>query len=144
MTELSPRLSLVQRIEKIIQTEIEISTARSSGPGGQNVNRTNSAVIIKFNLDESKYLSENEKQRISLKLESKLTKTNELIIRSEESRDQLQNKNNCYGKLKHLILEALFVPKARKKTKPKRSSIEKRLQSKSKRSEVKKLRQEKY
>lgn len=137
-------LSLFERIDKILEAEIEISTARSSGPGGQNVNKTNSAIQIKFDIQNSKQLRASEKALLIQKLSSKLTKSFELIIRAEESRDQLQNKTMAKEKLRILLIESLKIPKKRIKTKPKRSAVEKRLVSKGKRSEIKKMRREKY
>lgn len=144
MNENQNLLPLFKRLNLILENEIEVTTARSSGPGGQNVNKTNSAIQIKFDIQNSQHLKVSEKAVLIQKLSSKLTKYFELIIRSEESRDQLQNKTMAKEKLRVLIMESLKVPKKRLKTKPKRSAVEKRLVSKNKRGEIKKMRQEKF
>jgi len=113
---------------------------RSRGPGGQNVNKTNSAVQLRWNLWNSNSIPPEIHTRLLEKLAPLLTTEGELLIRTETSRDQDSNKKACLEKLLGLIDKALFVPKKRFKTKPTRSSQRKRLDSKSKRSEVKKLR----
>ncbi len=120
--------------------EMEFSYARSRGPGGQNVNRTNSAVILRWNLWASQSLSDELKERLAQKLHGKLTTEGDLIIRSEVHRDQDQNRSDCIKKLHETLKKALFVPKRRVATKPTRSSQRKRLESKKKDSEIKALR----
>ncbi len=120
--------------------EFEFVVMRSRGPGGQNVNKTNSAVQLRWNLWNSTSLPPELQSILLQKLGSQLTSEGELLIRSEGSRDQDANKKACLEKLLSLLEKALFVPKKRFKTKPTRSSQRKRLDSKSKRSEVKKLR----
>lgn len=120
--------------------EMEFSYARSRGPGGQNVNRTNSAAILRWNLWASQSLSDELKERLAQKLHGKLTTEGDLIIRSEVHRDQDQNRSDCIKKLHETLKKALFVPKRRVATKPTRSSQRKRLESKKKDSEIKALR----
>ena len=120
--------------------EMEFSYARSRGPGGQNVNRTNSAAILRWNLWASQSLSDELKERLAQKLHGKLTTEGDLIIRSEVHRDQDQNRSECIKKLHETLRKALFVPKRRVATKPTRSSQRKRLESKKKDSEIKALR----
>jgi ribosome-associated protein len=121
--------------------EMEFTYARSRGPGGQNVNRTNSAAILRWNLWSSQVLSAEIKERLALKLHGKLTVDGDLIIRSEVHRDQDQNRSECIQKLHEMLRKALFVPKKRVATKPTRSSKRKRLDSKKKDAETKALRQ---
>lgn len=121
--------------------EMEFTYARSRGPGGQNVNRTNSAAILRWNLWSSQVLSSEIKERLAQKLHGKLTTEGDLIVRSEVHRDQDQNRSECIQKLHEIIRKALFVPKKRVATKPTRSSKRKRLDSKKKDSEIKALRQ---
>ena len=120
--------------------EMEFSYARSRGPGGQNVNRTNSAAILRWNLWASQSLSDELKERLAQKLHGKLTTEGDLIIRSEVHRDQDQNRSECIKKLHETLRKALFVPKKRVATKPTRSSQRKRLESKKKDSEIKAMR----
>lgn len=120
--------------------EMEFTYARSRGPGGQNVNRTNSAAILRWNLWASQSLSDELKERLAQKLHGKLTTEGDLIIRSEVHRDQDQNRSECIKRLHETLRKALFVPKKRVATKPTRSSQRKRLESKKKDSEIKALR----
>lgn len=120
--------------------EMEFTYARSRGPGGQNVNRTNSAAILRWNLWSSQAVSDQMKERLGQKLHGKLTAEGDLIIRSEVHRDQDQNRSECIKKLHETLRKALFVPKKRIATKPTRSSQRKRLDAKKKDSEIKSLR----
>lgn len=117
--------------------ELDFSYARSRGPGGQNVNRTNSAAILRWNLFNTQAFNEDVKARLIEKLSSQLTSEGDLLIRSEIHRDQDQNRSECIRKLQALLQKALFVPKKRYATKPTRSSVRKRLEGKKRASEVK-------
>ncbi|WP_413574705.1 alternative ribosome rescue aminoacyl-tRNA hydrolase ArfB [Bdellovibrio sp. HCB290] len=117
--------------------EFDFTYARSRGPGGQNVNRTNSAAILRWNLRDTQMLPENLKERLLAKLATQLTDDGDILIRSEEFRDQDQNRSACLKKLQALVQKALFVPKKRIATKPSRSSVRKRLDTKKRHSEVK-------
>lgn len=121
--------------------EMEFTYARSRGPGGQNVNRTNSAAILRWNLWSSQVFSQEIKERLAQKLQGKLTMDGDLIVRSEVHRDQDQNRSECIQKLHEIIRRALFVPKKRVATKPSRSAKRKRLEGKKKDAETKVLRQ---
>lgn len=128
---------------KIPYNEFTFEFARSGGPGGQHVNKTNSAAILRWNIDTTQVFTEEQRLRLLMKLNTKLTIEGDLIIRSEEYRDQEKNKKRCLEKLDEIIEKALFVPKKRKPTKPSRSQKEKRIKSKKIRSEVKKSRSKK-
>ncbi|WP_374030143.1 alternative ribosome rescue aminoacyl-tRNA hydrolase ArfB [Bdellovibrio bacteriovorus] len=121
--------------------EMDFTYARSRGPGGQNVNRTNSAAILRWNLWQSQVLSSEVKEKLALKLHGKLTEEGDLIIRSDVHRDQDQNRSECIRRLHETLRKALFVPKKRVATKPTKSSVRKRLESKKQHSEIKSLRQ---
>jgi ribosome-associated protein len=123
--------------------EIEISAMRSRGPGGQNVNKTNSAIQLRWNLRNSLFFAPYLHSRLMRKLGSKLTLAGEIILRCDSSRDQETNKKDAYKKLFDIIEQASIVPKARIKTKPTKGSKQRRLTSKTKRSETKKLRSKK-
>lgn len=112
--------------------EIKLKAVRSSGPGGQHVNKVSTKVELTFDVENSTALSLLEKGRIYNKLASRLTKDNVLILQSDESRSQHKNKEIITKRFLDIIAFALKVPKKRRKTKPSRSSIEKRLKSKKK------------
>ena len=116
--------------EKIIN-ELKFKAVRSSGAGGQNVNKVSSKVVLTYDLNASQALSEEEKEVLSVKLKSKLTLENILIINCDEDRSQLKNKEIVIKRFLDLITKSLVLPKKRKPTKIPRSVIEKRLKNKS-------------
>lgn len=124
--------------------EVVFSVMRSSGAGGQHVNKTNSAVQLRFSVDESIVLTDQQKERLKKKLSHRMTQSGEILIRSEEERDQKRNKENAYKILNELVLEGLKEPKKRIATKPKKSAVKKRLETKKIRSQIKKNRSEKF
>jgi ribosome-associated protein len=117
--------------------EIEFTYVRSRGPGGQNVNKTNSACQLRWNLLATQSLTPFELQRALHKLQNTLTTEGEILIRSDQHRDQEANKKACIDRLLSMIQRSLEVPKARRKTKPSRSSVKKRLKAKEVRSDIK-------
>ncbi len=120
--------------------ELIVLVSRSSGAGGQHVNRTNSAVQLRFNIGNSLTLSEEQKLLIRQKLRHKLTQSEDILVRCESERDQRSNKMQAYQILNDLINSALKKEKQRIATKPTRSSIRKIATEKKARSEVKKSR----
>ncbi|SFB12117.1 ribosome-associated protein [Flavobacterium swingsii] len=122
--------------EKIIN-ELTYKAVRSSGAGGQNVNKVSSKVVLSFDLQNSKALSEEEKELILNKLASRLTSENILILNCDEDRSQLKNKAIVTKRFLELIKNALIVPKIRKATKIPKSVIRKRIKDKKNISEVK-------
>jgi ribosome-associated protein len=124
-------------------TEIEWTATRSSGAGGQHVNRTNSAVQLRFSISNSGVLSETQKEKLKFRLSHRLIQDDEIMIRIEDQRDQKSNKDRAYKLLLEMIAKALIDPKKRIATKPKRSSVAKRLNTKKMRSDLKKIRSEK-
>jgi ribosome-associated protein len=104
------------------------------------VNKTNSAVILRWNLLSTIAVNEETRQRLIEKLQHRLTKEGDILIRSETQRDQDQNKSECIKKLHEILQRALFVPKKRVATKPSRSSVRKRINTKKINSEKKDLR----
>lgn len=128
--------------EKQILQETEYKAVRSSGAGGQNVNKVSSKVELHFMLAESQAFSEEEKQRINRKLQSRLTNAGELILQCDESRSQHRNKEIVTQRFLDLIKESLRKPKPRKKTKPTKAAKLKRLREKKKLSEKKSSRKD--
>jgi len=113
-----------------ILTELQFKAIRSSGPGGQHANKVSSKVELSFHIEASAGLTERQKKRVLLKLGNKLSKEGLLILQCDESRSQHKNKELVIKRFLKLIEKSLVVPKARKKSRPTRSSIEKRLKGK--------------
>ena len=118
--------------DKIIDftNELIFTASKSSGPGGQNVNKVNTKVELRFNIENSNLLSDEEKELLFEKLSNKINKLGELIVTSQSERTQLQNKEKAIEKLNLLIENALKIKKKRKKIKVPRSLKEKRLKDK--------------
>lgn len=127
------------KTEKIL-TELNFKAVRSSGAGGQNVNKVSSKVVLTFDLSASQALDDEEKALIESKLATKLTSENLLILNCDEDRSQLKNKTIVTKRFLDLIEKALVVQKKRKATKVPRSVIEKRIKEKRNISEIKESR----
>jgi len=118
--------------EEILVRELQFKALRSSGAGGQHVNKVSSKIELTFNLKESMALSETEKLSLLEKLSRKLTKEGALVLYCSESRSQHKNKALAIEKLLLLLKSNLKTQKPRKKTKPGKGVIEKRLEGKRK------------
>jgi len=123
--------------QQLIQ-EVTYKAVRSSGAGGQNVNKVSSKVELHFFIEPSEALSEEEKALLLVKLQPRLTKNNELILQSDESRSQHKNKELVTQRFLEILREGLVKPKTRKKSKPSKASKLKRLREKKILSEKKK------
>lgn len=117
--------------------ELSFSYARSSGPGGQNVNKVNSKVVLAWSPVRSAVLPGPVRQRFLARYGGKLTKEGEIVVVSQRFRDQPRNIEDCREKLREMIRSVLVAPKPRRPTKPTRGSKERRLTEKRRRSETK-------
>lgn len=124
----------------IITQEVGFTAVRSRGPGGQNVNKVSSAAFLTWNFLSSQGLNEQQKQIVGIKLYNFINSENQLYLKSDEFRDLPRNKARALEKLENILIQAFHVPKKRKKTKPTKSSKIKNRESKSRRSDTKKLR----
>jgi len=120
--------------------ELSFKAMRSSGAGGQHVNKVSSKVELTFDLENSKEFSDKDKELLLKKLATRLTKENVLILQCGESRSQHRNKEIVIDRFIKLLTKGLLRPKKRKPTKPSKSSIKKRLTSKKKLSNKKSTR----
>jgi ribosome-associated protein len=129
-------------LKKDILTEVTFKTSRSGGKGGQHVNKTESRVSLFFNVLNSKVLTEEQietlKQKLSLSIEGTFQ------VDCEASRSQLRNKDMCVQKFYFILFESLASQKKRKRTKPSKAAIRKRLKSKKHRAEIKQNRKFDY
>jgi ribosome-associated protein len=125
--------------EKII-SELQFKAVRSSGAGGQNVNKVSSKVVLSFDLKNSQGLSEEEKALLENKLANRLTLEQILILNCEEDRSQLKNKSIVIKRFLDIITAGLVIPKIRKATKVPKSVIKKRIKDKKNLSEIKQSR----
>ena len=118
-------------------SEFSFSFARSSGPGGQNVNKVSSKAVLKWEIARSKKVPEDVKARFIMLNENKINKEGFLVITSDRFRDQGRNVIDCLDKLTGLLRGALYKKKERKATKPTKSAQKKRVDTKRKHSEKK-------
>lgn len=123
--------------KEILQSELQFKAVRSSGAGGQNVNKVASKVELTFDLEASLGLSDEEKDLLKKTISNRLTKENVLLLQCEESRSQHKNKTLVIERFFEVIEQGLIVPKKRKATKIPRAVVKKRLKKKRVRSEKK-------
>ena len=126
---------------ELLLNELEFSTSRSSGPGGQNVNKVNTKVTLRWNVKDSILITPEEKELLLQKLSTRLTTEGTLLLSAQDKRSQLQNKEEVLLKFDLLLKQALFKKKKRKATKPSKTSKQSRLDKKKKHSDKKKWRQ---
>ena len=127
-----------------LDSELEFSYSRSSGPGGQSVNKVNSRAELRFDVDKSQVLTVEQKRIVLKKLKSRINNDGVLRLSGQEDRSQLRNKEKVIERFYILINKALKPHKKRVKTKPSKASVEKRLKSKKEVSEKKQRRKTDY
>jgi len=118
-------------------SEIRLTFSRSSGAGGQNVNKTSTKATARFAVGRSRFLTDEEKTRVRTKLKSRVNWNDEIVVVSEEERTQAQNKALAIARLRALLARALHVPKKRRPTRPTLASKLRRQEAKIRRSQVK-------
>jgi ribosome-associated protein len=132
MLQISNTVSIPER-------EIEISAVRSQGAGGQNVNKVATAIHLRFDIMASS-LPDRYKERLLRLNDQRITKEGVVVIKAQEHRSQEQNREEALQRLQDMIKIAVTIPKKRQPSKPTRSSQKKRLDSKTKRSQIKTMR----
>jgi len=125
---------------KINDEEIELNFIRSPGPGGQNVNKVSSAVQLRFNVQGSPSIPQDVKQRLIKLAGKRLSSEGVLIIEARQYRSQDRNRQAALERLVRLVQQACVPPKPRHKTRPSHAAILRRLETKRKRSEIKRMR----
>lgn len=125
---------------KIPTSELQFSFTRSSGPGGQNVNKVNSKAVLRWSVLECRNISEEMRSILLLRLAPRLTRMGEIIVSSDRYRDQIRNREDCLEKLRRCLLTALEKPKQRKKSKASLASRHKLREGKRRQSEKKRQR----
>jgi ribosome-associated protein len=122
---------------RIPDEELTFTFVRAGGPGGQNVNKVSSKAVLRWNLDASPSVPAEVKARLRVQQRRRITLTADLVLTSQQFRDQEKNRRDCLEKLRAIVLQATYVPKARRKTKPTRGSRERRLAEKRHRAHTK-------
>jgi ribosome-associated protein len=124
----------------IPEAELELRASRSSGPGGQSVNTSDTKVELRWSVPDSTALTETQRDRLLERLSSRLTADGVLILQGSEHRSQHRNREAVLARFHAIVGEALTPPKRRRPTRPSRAAKERRLQAKARRAEVKRLR----
>lgn len=128
--------------KRIDPGELKFSSSRSGGPGGQNVNKVNTRVEIRFNVMQSDSFSDFEKERLMQMLKTRINVAGELLIISQSERTQLSNRKKAEERFYRIIANALTERKKRKPTRPTATSKEKRIEGKKIRGKIKNLRKD--
>lgn len=128
----------------IPDSELEITTSRAGGPGGQHVNKSDTRITVRWNVKTTTVLSPEQKERIMRNLQTRLTSDGDLLVHNSQTRSQQDNKQLALMQLAHIVSKALHVPKKRMATRATQAARETRLQKKTYRSALKKTRSKKH
>lgn len=120
--------------------ELTIEYVRSSGPGGQNVNKTSTKVVVRWNIRSSVALRDDVKARFLERFASRVTTAGDILVTSDRYRDQPRNEADCLAKIDAMLMEVATPPRKRRPTRPGRAARERRIQTKKSRGQVKTLR----
>jgi ribosome-associated protein len=126
---------------ELLVSELTFTASRSSGPGGQNVNKVNSKVTLQFDVMNSAILTAEEKETMLRKLSTRITRDGVLMISAQDARSQIQNKEVAIEKFSKILSKAFERKKARRATKPSKGAVQERINKKKKQGEKKKWRQ---
>jgi len=137
----SPRMIKITEDIYIDETGITIDYIRSSGPGGQNVNKVSSAVQLRFDTNAA-YLPADMSARLKTQAKNRINEKGELVIEANRHRTQERNRQDAFNRLVTILIAAAKKPKRRLKTRPSRAAKERRLKEKRRRSEIKKNRRD--
>lgn len=131
-------------MSKLDYNELNFNYARSSGKGGQNVNKTNTKAMLTWNLERSGSLTLYHKRRFKERYANSINVNGDVVLSSQEHRTQTLNREECIKKINRMIENTRFEPKKRKPTKATRGSVERRIKTKKLKGLTKKLRREKF
>ena len=131
---------IVNKSLSIPEQEIQVEFVKATGPGGQNVNKVNTAVQLRFDIGKSMVLNEKVKKRLILISGRRVTEKDVLLIEAKKFRTQTKNRQDALQRLRVLISKALVQPKLRKPTKPSMAAQQKRMEEKNRKSQIKKMR----
>jgi len=120
------RTMIINSRIQIPEEELRFTFVRSSGPGGQNVNKVNTKAVLRWAVQTSRGLPEDVRGRFLEKFAQKVTGDGEVVIASQRFRDQRQNERDCLEKLREMLLAVAVPPKRRKRTRPTRASVARR------------------
>jgi ribosome-associated protein len=133
MLRVGPKIAVPRR-------ELVLSYARSSGPGGQNVNRVASKVTLRWDVAHTRSLPDDVRERFLRRFARRITGAGELVLSSQRHREQARNVDDCIGKLRAMLAAVELAPRRRTRTRPTRASIERRLTGKRERARRKRER----